>query len=110
MNRFKYKFSQFWQKCKNAKRLPPILIPLWLIVFTVDLLLIRFPMWLVGFWICKNCGNRYWLNDNLHKLYARQVSKSPKSDDFKYVDKRINVCDNCKTEVEEKYQSHFMGV
>lgn len=46
------------------KRLPPILVPFWAVIYAIDFSV----KWLLGFWECRNCHKTYWVKDDRYKV------------------------------------------
>ena len=78
---------------RKIKRLPPILFPVWLVMFILDRAY-RTIMWLFGFWYCKDCKQRFGITDERHlHVYTEEIFKRGK---FFTKFKKKHICIVCK--------------
>jgi hypothetical protein len=86
---------------RKIKRLPPIMFPIWLIVFIFDNCY-KLCIWLIGKWNCKDCGKRYGIYDERFEvLYQKEIFKKGKLY-LKYKSKKV--CTSCYAKQQNKEQ------
>lgn len=82
MINIKTNWGKIIDKFKRVQTIPPLLYPIvvvfWVIAFIVSLftlllagvggvlylIIFRFPLWIIGYWWCKKCDNRFWIYDD----------------------------------------------
>lgn len=78
---------------KKIKRLPPILFPVWLVIFLLDRAY-RLAMWLFGYWYCKDCKQRFGITDERHlHVYTEEIFKRG---NFYTKFRKKRICNICK--------------
>jgi len=67
-------------------------MPFWALLFLLDRF-VRFLMWLVGYWWCKDCKRRFFLVHSKHKVIYQQ-RKYIKGQIF-FRDRTKKICEHC---------------
>ncbi len=95
---------------RNVKYVPPLLLPVLWVVIGVEYV-IRFFMWLVGFWRCSECKTRYFIYDERRAIIVSDVvSKLVKNEIKQFrVLKRRKVCVKCHIKLKEEQQQQLKG-
>lgn len=87
---------------KPIHKFPPILFPIWLVVFLIDCI-IRLAFWLVGFWRCDMCRKRYSMYDMRFKevIPEQRVIKGKLYTKYK----KTHICSACKQQLDFEKQN-----
>ena len=85
---------------KKIKRLPPILFPIWLLLFLGDKTA-RFFMWLVGYWWCSDCKRRFFIYTERFKLIYPEGKFNRRKNTVHYKNKVKQLCDHCNQKYKE---------
>lgn len=100
------KDMKYLEKLKDIRRFPPILFPIWLLIFLVRKTG-KGLMWLVGFWKCHYCHSTHWITGERHvNIIQSPVIVTAKGNFIK--NRKVHLCDECK-KMHEKYQQQGQG-
>ena len=89
-------------------KFPPILFPIWVIVFTIDCV-IKLVFWLLGYWMCDICHKRQSMYDRRYKevIPTQKVIKGKLYTKYR----KMHICDICKEQMniekEQKQKGYY---
>lgn len=80
-------------KFRKLQKLPPLLFPIWLLVFSLDRL-VKLFFWLLGFWHCYSCKQRKSPFDKPYNQVYQEGDTIKKGIRY-HTYKRRHICEDC---------------